>query len=90
MELLKDILPFISILSVFGLYVIRSENKIHNLELEKRIMTELTTAKEKIAKIEADSSTRIAEISLQISHGEKDIQEIKNQVSEIYKIVVGG
>lgn len=89
MEALKELIPFISIISVFGLYVIRSENKIHNLELKDKLMSELKETNDKISRIESETSTKIAEIFLKISHSENDISDIKNQVSEIYKIMVG-
>ncbi|MCZ8156199.1 MAG: hypothetical protein O9264_08785 [Leptospira sp.] len=89
MELLKDIFSFLSIVSVFGLYVIRSENKIKTLELDAKLTKEINENKRQIAKLESESALKIKEIQLQSSHTEVKLEEVKSLVSEIYKRVVG-
>ena len=88
MEFLKDILQFLSLVSVFGLYVIRSENKIKTLKLDAKLTKEINENSAHIQKVESDSALKIAEIILQSSHTETKLEEVKNLVSEIYRIVV--
>lgn len=89
MELIKSILSFVSVFSLFGLYVIRAENRIKTLELEKKLTQDIMDNREKIAKLESDNALKIAEIILKSAYTETKLEEIKNQVSGIYEKIVG-
>lgn len=89
MEILKDLLPFISIVSVFGLYIIRTETKIKILELEKVLLGKINENKESIAKTQSDFLVTNSKVETQLSHIDDKLEEIKRLFSLFSKKVVG-
>ncbi|TGK53232.1 hypothetical protein [Leptospira bouyouniensis] len=89
MDLLKDLLPFISIISIFGLYIIRTEAKIKILELEKVLLGKINENKEAIAKTQSDFLVTNSKVETQLSHIDEKLEEIKRLFSLFSKKVVG-
>jgi hypothetical protein len=84
---MEILLPIISMVSIFGLYIIRTEQKIKNLELEKDLLGKITENRDKIHKVESNLSSKINEIFVRSENTEKSIAEIKLEIHEIYNLI---
>ena len=87
MDFLISISPIVSILSIFLLYVIRSEQEIKNLKLKNELLEKINSNEIKTLEFESNLSKQIAKNNIRLLNNSKSIEEIKTDVHEIYKFI---
>jgi hypothetical protein len=87
MDFLISLSPIVSILSIFFLYVIRSEQEIKNLKLKNELLEKINYNEIKTLEFESNLSKQIAENNIRLLNNSASIEEIKTDVREIYNLI---